>query len=367
MFSNKITKFKTDKKTARKRKFSGCFAYIVDSKGNPVVSYSYDAWGNFATKFFFKYGLADAKNPYTVTLGDTTYTAQDIDNLNGFYYRGYYLDKETNLYYLTTRYYDPNVGRFISPDDSQYLDFESPYGHNVYAYCGNNPVMGVDPEGTWNWDVFFRITAVAAVVVASVAVSVATCGLGVTVGGLALGAGIGLVSEFTEDITDDGVINKDFVEYVGATVGGAISGLGGNTLLFNSLTNGAGSFIDAIITGKTLQESLISFGTNTVASFVAGGCSRIVGGMKMSKLKSGKYSAKKTFLKKISSQDSAISKLFEKFTPAINKEQTLWNYVVSQTNLSKLMIATKLASGTAGKIIEFSVDKMINTIFNYFT
>jgi hypothetical protein len=48
-----------------------------------VVSYYYDAWGNFATKFFFKYGLANAKNPYTVTLNGTTYTAQDIDNLNG--------------------------------------------------------------------------------------------------------------------------------------------------------------------------------------------------------------------------------------------------------------------------------------------
>jgi RHS repeat-associated protein len=82
-----------------------------------VVSYSYDAWGNFATKFFFKYGLANAKNPYTVTLGDTTYTAQDIDNLNGLFYKGYYYDKETKLYYLITRYYDPEVGRFISADD----------------------------------------------------------------------------------------------------------------------------------------------------------------------------------------------------------------------------------------------------------
>ena len=53
-----------------------------------MVSYSYDAWGNIISKFFFKYGLANAKNPYTVTLGTTTYTAQDIDELNGFYYQG---------------------------------------------------------------------------------------------------------------------------------------------------------------------------------------------------------------------------------------------------------------------------------------
>ena len=148
MFLSKITKFKTDKKQSES-KISGCFAYIVDSKGNLVVSYSYDAWGNIISKFFFKYGLANAKTSYSVTLGTTTYTAQDIDNLNGFYYRAYYLDKETNLYYLITRYYDPEVGRFISADDAKYLDFKVAYGHNYYVYCNNNPVMGYDPMGNF--------------------------------------------------------------------------------------------------------------------------------------------------------------------------------------------------------------------------
>jgi len=59
----------------------------------------------------------------------------------------YYYDKETGFYYLTTRYYDPEVGRFISADDPRYLDFTMAYGHNRYAYCINNPVMGYDPEG----------------------------------------------------------------------------------------------------------------------------------------------------------------------------------------------------------------------------
>ena len=54
----------------------------------------------------------------------------------------YYYDKETGLYYLTTRYYDPEVGRFIS------ADVQVAYGYNRYAYCNNNPVMGYDPEGT---------------------------------------------------------------------------------------------------------------------------------------------------------------------------------------------------------------------------
>jgi len=52
------------------------------------------------------------------------------------------------LYYLMSRYYDPATGRFINADSLEYLDPETIGGLNLYAYCGNNPVMGVDPLGT---------------------------------------------------------------------------------------------------------------------------------------------------------------------------------------------------------------------------
>ncbi|MCH5351484.1 MAG: hypothetical protein J1F39_05915 [Clostridiales bacterium] len=55
---------------------------------------------------------------------------------------------ETDLSYLQTRYNDPEVGRFISQDDVSYLDPEHINGLNLYAYCGNNPVMTVDYNGT---------------------------------------------------------------------------------------------------------------------------------------------------------------------------------------------------------------------------
>ncbi len=81
-----------------------------------------------------------------------------IAELNPFRYRSYYFDEETGLYYLQTRYYDPELGRFISADSIEYLDPETIGGLNLYAYCGNNPVMGIDPEGnvwwnpfSWNW------------------------------------------------------------------------------------------------------------------------------------------------------------------------------------------------------------------------
>ena len=87
--------------------------------------YEYDAWGNLLSQI-----------------------GSEILNINPFRYRGYYYDAETGLYYLNSRYYDPEIGRFISPDSLKYLDPTYNNGLNLYAYCGNNPVMHVDPNGT---------------------------------------------------------------------------------------------------------------------------------------------------------------------------------------------------------------------------
>ena len=74
-------------------------------------------------------------------------------------YRGYYYDFRSHnntdgfqgslgLYFLGSRYYDPNIGRFISPDDVSYLGANGDLNaYNLYAYCSNNPVMYSDPSG----------------------------------------------------------------------------------------------------------------------------------------------------------------------------------------------------------------------------
>ena len=93
-----------------------------------MVKYKYDAWGKCQT-----------------TVVDST--ATEIASLNPFRYRSYYYDTETKLYFLKTRYYDPEIGRFITIDDIGYLDPESINGLNLYAYCGDNPVMNFDPSG----------------------------------------------------------------------------------------------------------------------------------------------------------------------------------------------------------------------------
>ena len=98
-----------------------------------VAEYAYDAWGN-----------CTVIDPAT---GNVSTSDVFIGNQNPFRYRGYYWDNDLQLYYLMSRYYDPATGRFINADSLEYLDSETIGGLNLYAYCGNNPVMLSDPTG----------------------------------------------------------------------------------------------------------------------------------------------------------------------------------------------------------------------------
>jgi len=62
-------------------------------------------------------------------------------------YRGYYYSTALGLYYLKSRFYDAEIGRFICADSLDYLDPHTVGGLNLFAYCNNNPVMNVDPTG----------------------------------------------------------------------------------------------------------------------------------------------------------------------------------------------------------------------------
>ena len=65
---------------------------------------------------------------------------------NPLRYRGYVYDQETGLYYLQSRYYNPEWGRFISAD-TYVSTGQGLLGNNMFAYCGNNPVKMYDKTG----------------------------------------------------------------------------------------------------------------------------------------------------------------------------------------------------------------------------
>ena len=100
---------------------------LVDEQGNDVVKYSYDSWGK-------------------VTI-NTISSLHPSARFNPFMYKGYIYDVETQLYYCNSRYYSPELCRWISPDSIEYLEPESINGLNLYTYCNNDPVNKYDPSG----------------------------------------------------------------------------------------------------------------------------------------------------------------------------------------------------------------------------
>jgi len=71
-----------------------------------------------------------------------------------FTFTGQRKDDTTGLYFFVARYYDPDVGRFVTPD-RVVQDPHSPQVFNRYSYCGNNPINRIDPTGH-SWKSFWR-------------------------------------------------------------------------------------------------------------------------------------------------------------------------------------------------------------------
>ena len=121
---------------------------------------------------------------------------------NPIRYRGYYYDEDTGLYYCNTRYYSPKWRRFISPDDTAYLDPTSPNGLNQYCYCNNDPINYADPSGG------------SAILI------------GLIIGAI-VGAGVGFGTVAYMDYRDDGQLFNGSIawyDYLGATLLGGVVG-----------------------------------------------------------------------------------------------------------------------------------------------
>ena len=137
------------------KSLQGDIVAILDENGNAVVSYGYDAWG--------------------APLWCTGELAETLGKVQPFRYRGYVFDEETGLYYLRSRYYNPQWGRFVNAD-ALITDNTGLLCQNLFAYCCNEPVRLEDSEGTWPWDTIVKSVIAVTVVVAVAAACALTAG-----------------------------------------------------------------------------------------------------------------------------------------------------------------------------------------------
>lgn len=105
---------------------------ILDNELNQVVKYDYDSWGKVIA-------ITDATG---TEITDQTH----IGHINPYRYRSYRYDRETGLYYLQSRYYNPEWGRFLNAD-GLVATGQEPLGHNMYSYSYNNPINLTDKNG----------------------------------------------------------------------------------------------------------------------------------------------------------------------------------------------------------------------------
>ena len=108
---------------------------LADQNGNLIAKYSYDPWGKLLS--VTPNGWLDEQNAYYL----------EVAEANPLRYRGYYYDAETGFYYLQSRYYDPEIGRFINADSYASTDATGLLSTNMFAYCENDPVNRSDPSG----------------------------------------------------------------------------------------------------------------------------------------------------------------------------------------------------------------------------
>lgn len=225
--------------------------------------------------------------------------------------RGYYYDVETGLYYLNTRYYDPFACRFINADDISYIEPETINGLNLYSYCGNNPVMGVDPNGTawWHWILGVGI------IIACAALTV------ITAGGFAA-AGTAFLSVVSATMAPTAMS----AIFAGATLGAAAMGVSG--LVMGGLSGD---------NGWSWEKSSQGFMMGSAIGAVIGG---LWGGIHYALQNAGKMAVK-------ISMDKLINNPLDEFVTSGPKDGAISKYIqsISETGNYGKIYVSKLQNG----------------------
>lgn len=318
----------------RKNIFGDVLA-VYDGLGNLQCRYVYDAWGNHKV--------------YNANGNELGTEADNVGNVNSFRYRSYYWDSEFGLYYLQSRYYDPVLGRFISADAISYLNPEDVVGFNLYSYCGNNPVMGIDPNGTFDWARFGRGLAIVAGAVLAIAVTVGTFGTGSVVGGAIIAGTIGAAGDMFSQTVIEGktFAEVNYCQVAASGISGALSAIPGVGYWQSVAISGVAGGVSALVEGQNLYDAALAGLKSAGITALAGGITRGIGLGKISKIGKGNYAGKKVFL-----NHTGMSKL-SSFNPAVNKSQSLLGYIYQQIGLKGL---SQLANDTAGKVVNTIAD-----------
>jgi RHS repeat-associated protein len=152
---------------------SGAIGYYYHEDNLTTTSVLTDSLGNSQE--------VDAYYPFGTTETATPQAAFPVSRR----FTGQVLDAETGLYYYNARYYDPELGRFIQPDD-EIPDFSNPQSYNRYSYVRNNPLRYTDPDGHFGLDANSGLTMDQQLITAHYAAPVvAGMGVGMLTGGAA--------------------------------------------------------------------------------------------------------------------------------------------------------------------------------------
>ena len=173
-----------------------------------------------------------------------------------------------------TRYYDPTIGQFISPDDFDYLKPETVGLVNLYVYCSYNPIIGYDPTGeasAGEWVV------AGAVILTSVVAAIFTAGTSAVLmgafAGLAFSGAVSIATQVQE--TGDFDFTKFAIDSVAGAISGALAatGLG---LKAQTIFNGLINLGDYMLSSLASNEKLTFEGM--FASAVSGAFAGLIGG-----------------------------------------------------------------------------------------
>ncbi|MDD3397507.1 MAG: RHS repeat-associated core domain-containing protein [Clostridia bacterium] len=252
------------------KNLQGDILNILNSSGDVISEYVYDAWGNHKV-----YAI---ENDQMIDITDD-YSYNNIAHINPFRYRSYYFDVETGLYYLKSKYYDPKTGRFINADDIKNLELgqDSLNGLNLYMYCNNNPIMYTDHNGSnWLEDILIGLGAITiiglsiltagAIIAAAPAIAgfagalAGSLGFASAAGAIATGVCIGAAALAISSLTigvNEAIGFATGFNPIGSIIGESAYGIFSNTIAIAGIgTIMLGSMLPYPSTGRTIPKNL---------------------------------------------------------------------------------------------------------------